>query len=140
MPANTPRAIVERLWQAFDRFDFDAAGALLHADFVCEWPQSGELIRGRANFVAINAHYPGQWRITIQRIIASGDSVVTEISAQHGDQTAQAISFFTVREGKIIHLREFWPDPFAAPAWRAQWVERLTPASTESVSLDEPQD
>jgi len=120
-PAN--QEVVEALWKAFDRFDFDAAGDLLHDDFVCEWPQSNERIRGKDNFIAVNKHYPGQWRIQIQNTITSGDTVVTEVVAQTGDQSARAISFFTLKDGKIFRLREFWPDPYPAPEWRAQWVE-----------------
>ncbi len=116
---------VEALWDAFDRFDFDAAGDLLHDDFLCEWPQSGERIRGRANFVAVNKVYPGQWRCTIQRILVCGDEVVTETQVSDGDTSNTAISFFTLAGGKIVHLREYWPDPYPAPDWRAQWVERL---------------
>jgi ketosteroid isomerase-like protein len=117
--------IVEALWDAFDRFDFDAAGTLLHDDFVCEWPQSGERIRGRENFVAINQYYPGQWRCTIQRILVCADEVVTETQVRDGDEQYTAISFFTLAGGKIVHVREYWPDPYPAPEWRAQWVERM---------------
>jgi ketosteroid isomerase-like protein len=133
MSAEGAQKTVEALWQAFDRFDFAAAGNLLHDDFVCEWPQSGEIIRGRENFVAVNTHYPGHWHLTIQRIVVQGDHVVTEITAREADsgQTANAVSFFTVKHGKIVHVREFWPDPFDAPAWRAQWVEHSTPTAKE---------
>lgn len=117
--------LVEALWAAFDRFEFEAVGTLLHDDFVFEMPQSGERIRGRDSFIAMNRHYPGQWRITIHKLIASGTEIVTEIRATYGDQTATAVSFFTIEDGKIIHVREYWPDPFDAPAWRAQWVERI---------------
>ena len=125
MPPTTNRHTVESLWHAFDRFEFEAVAPLLHDDFVLEWPQSGERIRGRDNFIAINKHYPGQWRITIQRLVACGDEVVTEITATYGDQVARAVSFFQLQDGKIIRVREFWPDPFDAPPWRYQWVERM---------------
>ena len=117
------REVVTALWDAFDRFDFAAAGNLLHDDFVCEWPQSGELIRGRDNFVAVNQHYPGQWRITVTHLLTHDDQVITEIEARSGDDVARAISFFWLRDGRIVRLREFWPDPYPAPAWRAGWVE-----------------
>ena len=61
------RQTVERLWQLFDVFDFEAAGKLLDDNFVCEWPQSRERIRGRENFVAVNANYPGRWRCKVER-------------------------------------------------------------------------
>jgi ketosteroid isomerase-like protein len=93
---------------------------------VLEWPQSGERIRGRANFVAVNEHYPaaGRWRVTVHRLIAEGNEVVSEVTVTDGVLTARAITFSTVREGRIMRQTEYWPDPFEAAAWRAQWVER----------------
>jgi len=35
---------------------------------------------------------------------------------------ARVITFSTIQDGKIVHQTEFWPDPFEAAAWRAQWV------------------
>jgi ketosteroid isomerase-like protein len=125
MSALENQVVVEKLWAAFDRFDFEAAGPLLHDDFVCEWPQSNERIRGRDNFIAINKHYPGQWRITIRKILSSGDDVVTETELRYDEQIVRAISFFEFRDGKIIRLREHWPTDYTAPDWRARWVERL---------------
>lgn len=122
---NTPQEIVEMFWHAFDTFNFEEAGRLLHDNFVFELPQSKERVRGRANFVAFNVNYPGRWRIAIQRLVASGDEVVTEITASFEQQALTAISFFRIQHGKIIHIREFWPEPFPAQSWRAQWVEMM---------------
>lgn len=119
------REVVLALWEAFDRQDFAAAGALLADDFVCEWPQSGELIRGRDNFIAVNTHYPGEWHIRVARVVAGGDEVVTEAEASWGEKRAWAVSFFRLRGGQITHLREFWPDPYPPQDWRAGWVERI---------------
>jgi len=121
---TTNEAIVRAMWATFDRFEFAAAAPLLHDDFTCEWPQSRERIIGRENFIAINAEYPGRWRITVTRLVASGEQVVTECDVSNGAVTVQAVSFFTLKDGQIIHIREYWPDTMEAQAWRAQWVER----------------
>ena len=55
--------VVRGLWQAFDHLEFDQAHELLHDDFVCEWPQSRERIRGADNYITVNRQYPGMWRI-----------------------------------------------------------------------------
>ncbi len=106
--------------------DFFAATEMLHEDFSLEWPQSGEVIVGRENFAAINTNYPaaGKWRFTINSILADGNEVVTDVTVTDGKRTDRAITFSTVRDGKIARQREFWPDPFEAPAWRAQWIEK----------------
>jgi ketosteroid isomerase-like protein len=117
---------VERFWAATQTNDFEAAGEILHDDYVLEWPQSGERIRGRANFVAVNEHYPapGRREFTIHHILAAGNEVDSDVSVTDGVFAGRAITFFTVRAGKILHQTEFWPDPFEPAAWRAEWAEK----------------
>lgn len=121
------KQILERFWTTMQTNDFVTASELLHDDYLLEWPQSGERIRGRANFVAVNVNYPahGPWEFTIHRILAEGDEVVSDVSVTDGVVRARAITFSTMRDGKILRQTEFWPDPFEAPAWRAQWVEKI---------------
>lgn len=129
MAGNTQESkqVVERFWAAMQTNDFKAAGEYLHDDYILEWPQSGERIRGRANFVAVNEHYPahGRWEFTVHRIIAEGDEVVSDVGVTDDEITGRAITFSTVRDGKVLHQTEFWPDPFEPPAWRAGWVEKI---------------
>lgn len=122
---SSSKRIVEQFWQAMQSNDFRAAAAWLHDDYVLDYPQSGERIRGRDNFAAINMHYPaaGRWQFTINRLMAEDNEVVSDVTVTDGQITARAITFSTVRDGKISHQVEYWPDPFEAPAWRAQWVE-----------------
>ena len=125
--SHTSKKIVEQFWAAIHANDFQAAGELLHNEYVLEWPQSGERIRGRVNFVAINQNYPaaGPWRVKLNRLIVENDQVVTEVTVTDGVLTATAITFSTVHESRIIRQTEYWPDPFKAAAWRAQWIERI---------------
>lgn len=129
MSGNTQESkqIVEGFWAAMQTNDFKAAGDFLHDDYVLEWPQSGERIRGRANFVAVNEHYPahGRWEFTIHHIIAEGGEVVSDVSVTDGAITGRVITFSSVRAGKILLQTEFWPDRFAPAAWRAEWVEKI---------------
>ena len=121
------KQIVENFWLTMATNDFYAAAQLLHDDYILEWLQSGERIRGRDNFAAINTNYPaeGKWRFTIHQIVAEGDVVVTDVTATDGKMIGRAITFSTIRDGKIWKQVEFWPDPFEAPTWRAQWVEKM---------------
>lgn len=107
--------------------DFHAVGAVLDRDFVLEWPQSGERIRGAERFARMNTEYPahGAWRFHLNHVVGSVQEVVSDVSISDGLQQARAISFFTVVRGRITRLVEFWPEPFAAPAQRAHLVERI---------------
>jgi hypothetical protein len=130
--AVSNRQIVEQFWQCLSVFDFAGAGDLLHDEYICDWPQSRERVRGRANFVALNAAYPGRWVVAIQRIVACDDQVVSEVTLTNqlapAEAPAVAVSFFELHGGKIRYERDYWPEPYAPPADRAQWVEPLEPA------------
>ena len=119
--------VITRFWGLMQENDFRGASEFLHEDYVLEWPQSGERIRGRANFVAVNQQYPaaGRWNFTVHRLVADLDEVVTDVSVTDGTVKARAITFSTIREGRIWRQTEYWPDPFEPAGWRAQWVERL---------------
>jgi ketosteroid isomerase-like protein len=116
--------VVKRLWRALDASDFSGAGAVLHDDYVGEYPQTGEKIVGRDNYVALNQNYPGRWKVKIRRIIARGDEVVSEVSLHHRGQAVFAVSFFEIREGKILREWDYWAEPYEPPPGREQWIER----------------
>jgi hypothetical protein len=129
MSAEASRQAVERFWRAMNTNDWRAVGELLHDDYVLEWPQSGERIRGREHFATVNDNYPavGPWRFTVNRLVADEISAVTDVTVSAPSLTARVVSFFELRGSLIWRMTEFWPDPFAAAEWRAQWVERYQP-------------
>jgi ketosteroid isomerase-like protein len=129
MNRDNNRQVIEQFWETMKTNDFRAVGELLHDEYVLEWPQSGERIRGRENFVAINEQYPaaGRWRFTVHRLIADDNGVATEVTVTDGAIVGRAITFSEVRDGKIIRQTEYWPDLYEAPAWRTQWVEKMEP-------------
>ncbi|BDA02065.1 nuclear transport factor 2 family protein [Vibrio cholerae] len=117
--------VVLSFWNAMKTNDFAKASEWLSLDFEGFWPQSGELILGRENFVAINAHYPanGHWLFNIHSVVCEGDSVVTDVSITDGVQKARAITFHNVENGLITKQKEFWLDEMPPQEWRAQWVK-----------------
>jgi ketosteroid isomerase-like protein len=121
------KQILENFWVTMETNDFYATAQLLHDDYILEWPQSGERIRGRDNFAAINTAYPaeGKWHFTLNQIVAEGDLVVTDVTVTDGKRIDRVITFSTIRDGKIWKQIEFWPEPFESPAWRKQWVEMM---------------
>ena len=125
MGAEENRQTVERLWQLTEKQDWDAAGELLHDEFVQEWPQSGERIRGRENSMAINKNYPGFPAATVRRTLSGGDIVTSEVILDYGGKVYHGVSIFEFRDGKIASETDFFAEPFEAPAWRSQWVERM---------------
>lgn len=121
------KQLIEAFWKRMESNNFYAVADLMHDEFTLEWHQSGELIRGRENFAKINTAYPanGKWYFNINSIVAEGDIVVTDVSVTDGVVKDRVITFSTIRDEKIWKQVEFWPEPFAAPEWRAQWVEKI---------------
>ena len=126
---RTPGALARELWRLFDEARFAEVEPLLAPDFLCEWPQTGEVFRGAANFIAVQENYPGRWRCTVEHLVESGDEAVTRTRVGDGKSHTFALSFFQVRGGVIRRLTEFWADPYEAPSWRARWAERSGPSS-----------
>jgi ketosteroid isomerase-like protein len=126
--ADSARTIVLEFWRLMATNDFVAVGAVLAPEFVLEWPQSGERIRGASNFAQMNAQYQshGPWVFTINTIVADASSVASDVSVTDSVQHGRAISFFTIAASKIVKIVEFWPEPFVAPENRAYLVEPMS--------------
>ena len=122
-----PKQVIETFWQTMEGNDFYAVAQLMHDEFTLEWLQSGERIRGRENFAKLNTAYPAEdkWRFIVNSIVADGEVVVTDVSVTDGVKQDHVITFSTIRDEKIWKQIEFWPEPYEAPEWRAQWVERI---------------
>ena len=117
-------SIVRQFWALMATNKVDSVAAVLHERFELEWPQSGERIRGAANFAGMNQEYPAQgpWRFEIRRLFGEGDTAVSEVHVTDGVVRGVAISFFQIEDSRIVQITEYWPDPFPAPAERAKWV------------------
>ena len=101
--------------------------AILHDEFVLEFPQSGERMRGCDNFMAFNAEYPaaGPWQFDVRRIVADAGGTVSEVGVTDGAVVALVVSYFELRDGLIWRMTEYWPDPMPALENRAHLVEMM---------------
>jgi hypothetical protein len=121
----TNRETVERVIEALNTRDLDLFHAQFHEDSVMEYPQSGERIVGAENRRAVYGAFPGLPKVSPKEIRAAGDLVAVEARLDYGDGAEwQAVFLFELRDGKIARETAYWPQPFEAAEWRAQWVER----------------
>ncbi len=141
------RVIVERYAAALAANDSAMMRESLAPDYVGRYPQSGELIRGVENRLAIGENFPGQeerklggtideirgrddefvsspsW--TIVHLIGSGDEfTLTGTVTYPNGEIWHAVMLITVRGGKIWRETDYFAPPFEAAAWRAPFVER----------------
>jgi ketosteroid isomerase-like protein len=119
--------VAEAVWKALEAGEWDAASSHLQDDFVQEWPQSGERIVGRDNAIAVNQNFPGGLpTMRFRRTLAGGDMAVAEVELTYPDGSRYlGVSVVELRDGKIAKETDYFAQPFQAPQWRAQWVERM---------------
>jgi len=119
------RAALDQHWAASDANDFETEHLIYHEDAVLEYPQSGERTRGRRNIQGQRASQPSDKRFSIRRIIGSGDLWVTEFVLTYDGKPSFTVSIMEFRDVKVARETQYFADPFAAPAFRAKWVERM---------------
>ena len=124
MSSEDLRKALDLHWQASAAGDADAEHDIYHDDVVCEYPQSGERILGRANLQALRTHHPGKPSgFHVRHITGSGEIWVTEYTINYQGRSAFTVSIMEFRNGKVAHETQYFADPFEAPQWRRQWVQ-----------------
>jgi len=121
------REAVERYWRGLEEEDFDAAEQELHEDLVESYPQSGERVRGVANWRSLVTNYPGFPAIEVRRIVGRDDLWITEATFDYSRDGSAPYQVCQVQEcvdGKIAMISAFFGAPFEAAEWRAGFVER----------------
>src|SRR5580658_3063429 len=119
------RAALDQHWAASDASDLETEHRIYHEDAVLEYPQSGERTRGRSNIQKQRASQPSKKRFTVRRIIGGGDLWVTEFTLTYDGKPSYTVSIMEFKDDKVARETQYFADPFVAPAWRAQWVERM---------------
>jgi ketosteroid isomerase-like protein len=119
------RAALDQHWAASDANDFETEHRIYHEDAVLDYPQSGERTRGRSNIQKQRSTQPSNKRFAVRRILGGGDLWVTEFTLTYDGKPSYTVSIMEFRGNKVAHETQYFADPFVAPAWRAQLVERM---------------
>jgi ketosteroid isomerase-like protein len=119
------RATLDRSIEAMFRGDFETATEALAEDGVVEWPQSGERITGRVACLNVYRNYPGgSPPYKLRRITGGPDVFTVEAVGDYSGTTVYLTSIVEFRDGKIQKQTDYFAEAFAAPAWRAGWVDQ----------------
>ena len=114
------------LIELFSNLSAEAEYELRHLDYVMEMPQSGESIRGREKMREFQEAYPTPPSIQLRRVLVrEGLWIVEGVNDYGGEQVFDVVLHIELKDGKIWRDRRYYAEPFEAPEWRAQWVERM---------------
>jgi hypothetical protein len=128
--------LIERFKAAAESGDMAEMGRFMNEiaadDFVQEWPQSGERIVGREGGRRMMERYQQHGttapQMKVGRVTGDGDLYVVEGTIDYGDGIpVRYVGIAEFGEGKVHKMTEYFANPFPAPDWRADIVERYEP-------------
>jgi hypothetical protein len=143
------RDVIARYVRAVHDQDLDTMTSLQHPDFVEDWPQSRERIRGRDNFRKIMENYPGGLRgvdadVSMDRVVGGEDHWMVSptfsmIRVSGADDVHTAIlklrypsgeewymvGLIELKDGLVYRITSFFAPTFESPEWRRGWVELI---------------
>jgi len=149
MPDRTPREIIDAYIDGMARADWTAVRGLLAEDYVEDYPQSGERVRGPDNAIAVRtrgrpelvggAAFRSRSELTVGgeerwalapnftaiRTTGDGDVITSLIRAEYPDGEWYVVYIATVERGQIHHATMIFGQLFEAPEWRRPLVERM---------------
>ena len=119
-------ATIRRFWETTEARDWEGLAEVLAPGMVYEMEQTRERIRGREAFLRFFDAYPGDWHLTVRRVIADDDGGVSVLDFTVGEEQMVGITFFSFDgAGLIDRVEDVWPEPYEPPADRAHLTERF---------------
>jgi hypothetical protein len=143
-------ALFKKMAKALTERRFDDMQAQLTEDYVEDYPQSGEVIRGAKNARAVREYYPGggfqddgiepatarivpgeeRWvrtpTFTFVRAEGSGNKGTAAYRGRYPDGSLWwVIVFYELRGERIARSTFFFAPEFAAPDWRKPFREPI---------------
>lgn len=109
MDDSTIRCLLERHWAASASGDQDAEHDIYEEDVVCDYPQSGERMRGRANLRAQRSHHPAHPSgFRVRRITGSGAIWVSECVITYDGKPYDTVSIMESRDDKVFRETQYF--------------------------------
>lgn len=123
--ADGAEALVRQFWALANARDWAAMGRLLAPGLRYELPQTREFIADAVGFVDFFATWPQPWTVTLERIVAQGDTVAVQLRYLGGDGVpATCVGFYDLAEGLIARIVEYWPEAYDPPPRHSAHVRR----------------
>jgi hypothetical protein len=117
------------LEEMFSTLSAEKEYALRHEGYSMEMPQSGERIRGPKNMRAFQRSFATNSTppsIRIRRVLVREGLWVVEGVNDYGEGGVyNVVLIVELKDGKMWRDTRYYAEPFEAPEWRAQWVERM---------------
>ena len=115
---------IASFYTALEARDWDALRGLVAPDVVYEVPQTRERVRGREAYVRFNREYPGDWHLDLLATHEDATGGAAEVAFRVDGERMVNVAFFRLGAGRILAIRDYWPEPYDPPPGREHLVER----------------
>jgi hypothetical protein len=100
-------------------------GVPLAEDVVREWPQMGEVVRGRELIGAVEGNFE-ELTLAVGQRRRFGDFLIVEWSNDYGDGAVyRNLTIAEIEDGEAVRVTDYWGRPFDTPDWRIEVTDRL---------------
>jgi hypothetical protein len=100
-------------------------GVQLAEAVVREWPQMGEIVRGRELIGAVEGNFE-ELTLAVGNRRRFGDFVLVEWSADYGDGAIyRNVTIAEIEDGEAVRVTDYWGKPFETPDWRKGRTDQL---------------
>lgn len=101
-------------------------GVPLAADCQRQWPQMGEVVRGRDLIGQVEGNFPELTLEVGRRLHLNNDIIVVEWTCNYGDgRLYRNVSIAEVHAGHATKVTDYWGEPTTTPEWRKPLTDRL---------------
>jgi hypothetical protein len=119
------REAATAFWETAEARRWDEFASMIADEVLYECAQTRERIRGRDAYVRFNREFPGDWHMTVDRVVAGDRDAVTLCTFTLPGEVMTGIAVLTFDEdGRVVRVDDFWPEPYEPPADRAHLAER----------------
>jgi SnoaL-like domain len=118
-------ATIRRFWETTEARDWDGLATVLDPAMEYRMEQTRERVGGRDAFLRFFSEFPGNWHLTVRRVIADADGGVSVLDFVRDGEAMVGISFFRFGDdGAITEVEDVWPEAYEPPDDRAGLTER----------------
>jgi hypothetical protein len=101
-------------------------GVPLAPDVERQWPQMGEVVRGRDLIGEVEGNFPELTLEVGRRLHLNNNNVVVEWTCNYGDgRLYRNVTIAELRDGQAIRVTDYWGEPATTPDWRQALTDRL---------------
>ena len=100
-------------------------GVPLANSVVRQWPQMGEIVRGRELIGGVEGNFE-ELTLAVGARYRLGDLLVVEWSCDYGDGAVfRNVTIAEIESGEAVRVTDYWGKPFDTPQWRQSVTDRL---------------